>query len=254
MQELKLCWLYPSTSYLHGERGSFLALQKIAENLEIPCKAEIVELGEPFDPLDYDVILHSPSEESTFARVVEELTPVKDKLIKFIDEGRPLIVVGNTINLYSKHLLNNEGKLLEGLGILDTRSVGRDSVYGDDLYYLCDYNGKEFKNFGIQIQLFDLFENNEQAFGRLIYGFGNNGTSGGEGIKLKNSIFTNSLGPFLLLNPWITQEVLRVALKNRGEVLENELDFELEEKSRQAKVEFLKRKKSALDRSKLEES
>ena len=65
------------------------------------------------------------------------------------------------------------------------------------------------------------------------YGRGNDGTKT-EGARVKNLFFTNCLGPVLVKNPWLAEDLLREALKAKGEKLPERVDtkrYDLELKS-----------------------
>ena len=80
-----------------------------------------------------------------------------------------------------------------------------------------------------------------------MYGFGNTGKDRNEGSLVNNSIFTNVLGPMLVLNPWITKAIISKALANKGSEIDNfEFNTELEEKSLETKKKFISNKKTRL--------
>ena len=86
----------------------------------------------------------------------------------------------------------------------------------------------------------------EKELGTIIYGFGNNEGST-EGIVKKNSIFTNLLGPALVLNPWLTVEMIkRAAAAGNLEISETDIDMDLEMKSLEVKKAFALNKKTNL--------
>ena len=100
---------------------------------------------------------------------------------------------------------------------------------------------------GNQIQMADFTNQGEEPFGRVLYGYGNTGKNREEGFQRKNSIFTNTLAPMLVVTPKLTIEIIKAAAENKGELVENiEFDMELEEKSFATKREFIFGKESRL--------
>ena len=88
---------------------------------------------------------------------------------------------------------------------------------------------------------------NEKPFGHLLYGYGNLGKDRTEGIIKWNSIFTNTLGPMLVCNPWLTQQIIRVAAKKKGiDDLDFHFDPKLEMDSFLTKKEFILTKETKL--------
>lgn len=244
---IKLGWLYPSTLYLHGERGNILAFKDLASKSDINLDITEIELNNQFSPLDFDILYCPAGELVRTDSIIKSLEPVKEELKDFINQGRPLVVTGNSINYFTNQINRVNNDKIKGLGIIDVISTENNKVYGDDIYFNTTYNGKPMEIFGNQIQMADFNIKNEKPFGKIKYGYGNNGNDINEGVLLNNSIFTNTLGPLFILNPWLTLEVLNIALKNKGlDEIPNKKDFELEKKSLKSKINYLKNKKTNL--------
>lgn len=246
MKSLKLAWLFPSTLYLHGERGNILAFERVAKMLDQDLKVDYIGLDDEFNPLDYDIIYCSAGETVRASSVVDRLSNVNSELNEFIDQGKPFIVTGNSVGFFG-NVIHRKDNDVQGLSIIDIEATENPAVYGDDILFKVKYNNKDLDIIGQQIQMNDLENISAQTFGDLIYGYGNSKDSLNEGFIRKNSIFTNTLGPMFALNPWLTKEVIKVALDNKNiDYLDKELDFTLEEKSRLSKVEYIKNKKTNL--------
>ena len=83
--------------------------------------------------------------------------------------------------------------------------------------------------------------NKAKEFGKIIYGYGNNGKN--EGARNKNLLFTNALGPVLVKNPWLTEYLINLALKNKGlKEINKKIDFDLELKSLESAKDFINKK------------
>ena len=68
-----------------------------------------------------------------------------------------------------------------------------------------------------------------------------------EGFARGNSIFTNTLGPMLVTNPWLTEAIVETAARTAGlEVSGEALDTSLEKKSFDAKKTFIAGKETRL--------
>ncbi len=249
-KNIKLAWLFPSTLYLHGERGNILAFEKIAQNNDINLTVDTIELNNSFNPLDYDIIYMPAGELVQAQSVITKLEPVKKELKQFIKEGRPLIVTGNSITYFGKNIKRLD-KTFQGLGILDFESIENKEVYGDDINFCTNYNQKDLEILGNQIQMCDIKLNSEEPFGTLLYGYGNTGKDKNEGIRKNNSFFTNTLGPLFVLNPWLTQEVINIALENNKlSAIQKQSEYKLEKQSFNSKKDYIKNKKTNLTNTK----
>ena len=240
--QLKAAWLLPDILYLHGERGNILAFQRVAGFAGAEVRVDRIDFEtENFDPMNYDFIFCPPGEMAAFPTVLEWMEPLRDKLLRFVEEGRVLLVTGTSQCMFGKTTVREDGSLLEGLGLIDCSFTERKMVYGDDLYFETGYGCKEGETmeiFGSQIQMMDV-ESRETPFGTLKYGFGNNGEDRNEGVLKKNSIFTNTLGPIFVLNPWLTKKIVVQCLRNIGvEIEEFDFDVSLEKKSLETKTMF----------------
>ena len=245
---IKVGWMFENTFSLHGDRGNILAIEKMCKdnNLDV----EIVKLD--FDLSensisDMDMLFFPPGEIINFPPIVEALTPLLGELEDFISAGKPLLAVGTTMTLFGKKIVRCNGNEVCGLGLLDIVAHEKDVVYGDDVYYAAEYNGKTHEIIGVQIQMIDLDIQSEKPFGKLFYGYGNTGKDQFEGVIKENAIFTSALGPVLVTNIWLTKAILEIILKNKGiEGIDIKGDFELEQKSFELKKNLIMTKKTKL--------
>ena len=100
---------------------------------------------------------------------------------------------------------------------------------------------------GSQIQMIDLDIKEESPFGRLKYGYGNNGETKFEGIISGKGMFTNTLGPVLVCNPWLAEEIINLIEANKNwPIGEDHRDNTLEIKSLKSKISHIDKKESRL--------
>ena len=251
---LKIGWLFPNTLNLHGDRGNILAMK--AEGNRRGYCVEVYQITldtQNFNPMDYDFLFCAPGEMVHFPEIIRFLTPCKKALIAYI-ENRPLLVTGTSIALFGEEIVRSEEYAIPGLGILKIKCFENKAVYGDDLLFTCQYNGKEMSVIGSQIQMMNIEILEETPFGILKYGYGNTGKTNKEGIINGKGIFTNTLGPILVCNPWLTEEIVNLIEINK-EISNCQIkrDNTLEEKSFKTKADFIKNKKTALTNTTLGE-
>ena len=245
---IKIAWMYPDTLYLHGERGNALALKHFSEVLGGEAVLDKVDFEtKDFDPMDYDILFFAPGEVSSFEVIGEDMGRYMDRLKEFIESGRAVIATGTTLGLFGGEVSRTDGSKTHGIGFIPVTAVEREYVYGDDEQINADYHGKTMEVVGNQIQMINIsFEETAEfrRFGSVVYGMGNNGRDGIEGVVYKNSVFTNMLGPVLVNNPWLTAEIIRAAAEASGKKVKAEdPDFELEKKSLECKKLFIAEKK-----------
>ena len=244
---IKIGWLFPNVFCLHGERGNLLAIEFECRRRGYCPEVDIISLDtEDFDPLHYDLIVCPPGEMKTFQPVIDYLRPYQRAFDTFIKE-RPLLVTGTTISLFGNEIKRSDGSLIKGLEIINIDSLENHHVYGDDLYYQCFYNEIDMDIVGNQIQMIQVEINDEKPFGVLFYGYGNTGKTKHEGVIKGKAIFTNTLGPILVSNPWLTTQIINVVEKNKGlKSFVKKRNNDLELKSLKTKIDFIEHKKTEL--------
>lgn len=244
---MRVAWLFPDILFLHGERGNVMALERMAEAAGIDLEVEKIDFStEDFDPTKYGVIFCPPGELASMEAVIEWLRPHAESLKAFVDSGRVLLATGTGMCIFGGDVQREDGSSVTGLGIIDCSYEERKYVYGDDICFTSAYCGGQ-ECFGVQIQMANVESREPETFGDLIYGFGNDGKDRREGVIKNNSIFTNVLGPMLVLNPWLTKEVIRRAAEALGiEAGEIVVDMSLEKKSLESKKKFALNKKTRL--------
>lgn len=247
MNELNVVWMYPDILYLHGERANILALGKVGNMLGL--KVNVNRLNEYSDKIDFkkaDIIIFNTGEIKTMEKIIEVLKTQKEELEEYINLNKMIIFIAQSGIIAAKDTIRRDGTVIEGLGILDMSLVEREMVFGDDFYFKLN-DDNETEMIGVQVQLVDTKINSGEPLGTVIYGIGNNDANNKayEGMKYKNVIFTNALGPVLVKNPWYTEKLIKEAMKNKGEEIEINIDkndFSIETSSLEAIKEFIKKK------------
>lgn len=147
-----------------------------------------------------DMIYIGSMSEATQRRVIEKMLPYKDRLLELIDGGTPILATGNAGEIFAKSIeYVTENIQIDGLGIFDL-------TVKTDLFQR--YNGKvlgKMENLtivGFRSQFSFLYgDNSENHFLKCIRGDGINKSTDLEGMRRKNLICTQILGPILPINP-----------------------------------------------------
>ena len=244
---LNVVWAYPDILNLHGDRGNIFAIKKVAELLDIETKiTKIEKYEEKIDFENADIILFNVGEVKVMPTIIEALKKQEKELKEYIEQGKIIILIGTTGCIMAKETLRKDSSKFEGLGILDMQCTERENVYGNDLHCVLREN-ENIEIMANQIQLIDTKLNSDIAFGTVKYGMGNNDELKlTEGAKYKNVIFTNALGPVLVKNPWYTEKIIKLAMENKGEKIEKDINkeqFEIETKSMECIKKFIENKR-----------
>lgn len=232
-------WMYPDILNLHGERANAKALELIAKKMGIKINIDrIDDIEKEIDFNKYDILLFNSGQLKEIEIISNSLRKQKKSLDDYIKENKIILLTGTTGALFSNNVYRIGGYSFQGLNILDMDVNERDSVIGDDLYFLAD----KMKIIGSQIQMIDINLRKVKPFGKIKYGYGNNGTMI-EGARYKNVIFTNCLGPVLVKNPWFTEYLIKLCIKNKGiKIKYKETNYDLEKRSLESTKEFINKK------------
>lgn len=236
---INVAWMYPDIFNLHGERGNAKAFELISKKMGVKLNIDRIDnIDEEIDFAKYDILLFNAAELKTINAVSDILKKQIDKIKKYISNNKIILLTGTTGALFADKITRLDNSTFEGLNILNMDVKERNSVIGDDIYY----RANNMNIIGSQIQMIDINLKNAKPFGKIKYGYGNNGMQD-EGARYKNVIFTNALGPILVKNPWFTEYLIKEACKSKGIKLNNKkIKYDIEEKSFKSTKEFISKK------------
>jgi len=237
-QTLIIGWLYPTLMNIYGDRGNVISLSKRCQWRNIKTETIMLDLGFSEDDLKKcDIILMGGAQDKQQETVAKDLFEKSRALQSIIEEDIPGLYICGAYQFLGKYYKEANGNIIKGLGIFDlyTENPGEKEkrLIGNAVF--------ENSNFGRIIG----FENhggrtylgkNILPFGKVIKGFGNNGTDYTEGANYKNSFGTYLHGPILPKNPLLADYLITKALeiKYKTKIILKKLDDSLEQKARLA--------------------
>jgi len=218
--KLTLLNLFGSQMSSHGDAGNLLVLQRRCEWRGILVERLDFELGDNLAQCEgANLICGGGSTESGLALVRDDFLRVAPLLRSLVEEGVAALAVCTSFQLFGEYLETPEGERLEGAGIFSShtlldaeRQTGNIVIANSDFGELIGYENHTGKTF---------LHEDQEPFGRVLGGFGNNGTDGTEGARYKNALGTYLHGPLLPKNPQIADFLIATALEQRyGEPIE----------------------------------
>ena len=237
--ELRLAHLYPDVMNIYGDRGNVIALRYRCRQRGIDLHVDEINIGDPFDPADYDLVLIGGGQDREQRRIADDLVAKGPAIKQAIDDGMPALAVCGGFQLFGHRYVDHEGGIIPGIGVFDleTRHPGprADRCIGDVVLAteLGDVVG--FENHGGRTYLAP----GQQPFGKVKKGFGNNAEDGGEGARYRNAIGAYLHGSLLPKNPAVADELILAALRRRygPEVTLAPLDDAVEESAHHAALD-----------------
>lgn len=220
--KLNIAHLYPDLLNLYGDRGNIAALKQ--RSLWRGISAEVTEytLAQEIDFDNTDIIFIGGGSDREQKLVCGRLLEMKDKIIDFAENNGSIIAVCGGYQLLGRYYKLGD-ETIEGLGLLDIKTERGEKRLIGNVVIKTDFLDRPvvgFENHGGRTEI-----NGCAPLGKVLYGHGNNGTDGTEGVIYKNVIATYLHGPLLPKNPHLCDYIIKNALtKKYGEVTLSPLD------------------------------
>jgi CobQ-like glutamine amidotransferase family enzyme len=209
-EEFQIVELYTEQMNIYGDTGNSLVLKKRMEMYGLKANILQYNIGDSFPPR-VDILVAGGGQDSAQLEIVDDLRSIKDNLRLLIEDSTPALAICGMYQLFGEYFMTANGEKIEGLGILDARTIASDKrLIGNVI--------AKSKDFGLLVG----YENHSgQTFlgdkaiplsQDVVLGVGNNSSSGTEGALYKNLIGTYLHGPFLPKNPRVADFLINQAV------------------------------------------
>lgn len=214
--KLTIGHLYPDLLNLYGDRGNIQCLMKRCQWRGIEAETISFELNDPIDFTGLDIVLLGGGSDREQMLVCEKLREIRGDFKEYVENNGVVIAICGGYQLLGNYYKTDQG-MIKGLELVDM--------------YTEQQEGRLISNIVLKSDLFDMpivgFENhggrtfigNNKPLGRVLYGSGNDGQTGYEGVVYKNVIGTYLHGPLLPKNPQLADWLITQALRRKyGEI------------------------------------
>lgn len=226
--KIKILHMYPDLLNLYGDKGNIECLRKRLVWRGID--AEVVSYTSEdsgFDLSDVDIVFIGGGSDREQKIVCNKLLEHKNAIKSYVEDNGALVAVCGGYQLLGKYYKLAD-ETIEGLNILDIYTKqGKNRLIGN-IVLEADFIDQKivgFENHGGRTHI-----GNHKPLGKVLYGFGNEESSGEEGVVYKNVVATYLHGPLFPKNPKLCDYILTNAIKHRYPDFEglSPLDDELE--------------------------
>lgn len=230
-REIRIGHLYPDLLNLYGDRGNIACMMQRCKWRGIGAQTIEFELNDAIDFEKLDIVLLGGGSDREQRIVCQKLKEIQPDFKAYVEDNGVVIAVCGGFQLLGNYYKTDEG-VIEGLKLVDL--------------YTEQEEGRLIDNIVLQSDLFEMpvvgFENHggrtyindNKPFGKVLYGSGNNGKSGEEGVIYKNVIGTYLHGPLLPKNPHVCDWLIEKALERKYGIGELEpLDDSQEQEANQ---------------------
>lgn len=210
--KLTIGHLYPDLLNLYGDRGNIQCLMKRCQWRGIQAETKVFELDDPVGFEGLDIVLLGGGSDREQMLVCQKLREIRGDFKAYVESGGVVIAICGGYQLLGNYYKTEQGTM-EGLELVDM--------------YTQQGEGRLISNIVLKSDLFDMpvvgFENHggrtfigkNKPLGKVLYGSGNDGASGYEGVVYKNVIGTYLHGPLLPKNPQLADWLIARALERK---------------------------------------
>ena len=204
--------LYTDLLNLYGDRGNIQCLMKRCQWRGIEAETIPFELEDDIDFSKLDIVLLGGGSDREQMLVCEKLKEIQKDFKAYVENYGVVIAICGGYQLLGNYYKTEQGTM-KGLELVDL--------------YTEQGEGRLIDNIVLQSDLFDMpivgFENHggrtyikdNKPLGKVLYGAGNDGKSGYEGVVYKNVIGTYLHGPLLPKNPQLADWLISHALEQK---------------------------------------
>ncbi|MGH2906807.1 MAG: type 1 glutamine amidotransferase [Solirubrobacterales bacterium] len=249
-ETLRVCALYPSRMNIYADRGNMILLERRCAARGIGFELTAAEAGDQIDPAAHDLFYIGGGQDRDQVQIAGDMLKTKrDALAAAADDGRVILAVCGGYQLLGEYY-ELEGSRVEGLGIVDLRTVrepGERLIGNVTIDASLDGETRRlagFENHGGRTYL----GGDSTALGKVVEGFGNNGKDGREGVRRDNVFGTYLHGPLLPKNAWFADFLTQLALSRENPVELDPLPDDLEELAHRSALRAAERSHSLFGR------
>lgn len=201
---------YPDLLNLYGDRGNILAIKKRCEWRGIEAEVKEFSTDDAVDFSDLDIVFIGGGSDREQLIVCKRLKEIQKDISDYAENDGVILAVCGGYQLLG-HYYQLEKEKIEGLSLLNIYTVAGQKRLIDNVIIESDFGMiVGFENHGGRTYIGD-----HKPLGKVLYGNGNNGEDGQEGVLYRNVFGTYLHGPILPKNPNLTDELITRALTRR---------------------------------------
>lgn len=217
---IKILHLYPKLMNLYGEYGNISVLNKHLIDQGLKVKIDAIEIGEDYDPNEYDFMYMGSGTDSHLLFALEDIIKHSKDINDYIKKGKTLLFTGNAMELLGKTIDDKKA-----LGIFDFESKYQDKRYTGDVIV---FNEKLGKIVGFINRSSLIFSSSRNHLFKYEFKDQNLIDNDYEGFRTNNAYATHIIGPILAKNPKFLNEIICSIIPSDFELKEIKYPYEEE--------------------------
>ena len=206
--------LYPEYLNIYADRGNIAVFERRAAARGHELRVEPVSIGTPLEPGSHDLLYVGGGQDREQAMIAPDLAGHGEALREAVDGGAALLAVCGGYQLLGRGYRGRDGSWLAGAALFPHEThAGETRMIGDVLLEstLAEEPARTIAGFENHAGR-TVLDQGAEPLGRVVSGYGNDGTSGYEGCRVGRALGTYLHGPLLPRNPWLADLLLSWAL------------------------------------------
>jgi hypothetical protein len=215
--KIRVGHLYPDYLNIYADRGNIAVLSKRAAWRGHGLVVESIGMGDRVEPGAHDLLYIGGGQDREQALVANDIAGKGESLQEAADGGAAFLAVCGGYQLLGRFYRERSGAELPGAGVLPLHTIAGDRRMIGDVLLECELEPGEprtlagFENHAGRT----ILEDGAEPLGRVVAGFGNDGSSGFEGCRAGRVVATYLHGPLLPRNPWLADWLLAQAIAHQ---------------------------------------
>jgi CobQ-like glutamine amidotransferase family enzyme len=209
--EIVVGHLYPDYLNIYADRGNIAVLSRRATLRGHALRVIPIAPGEPTPRADLYYIGGGQDREQ--AMIAPDLAARGPRLVEELAGDAVLLAVCGGYQLLGRAYVGRDGKTMPGAGIFPLETVAGERRLIGDILLDCELDGIRLPVAGFENHIgLTRLDAGAVPLGRVIAGFGNDGSSRFEGCRVGRAVGTYLHGPLLPRNPELADWLLAQAL------------------------------------------
>ena len=206
--------LYPEYLNIYADRGNIAVLARRAALRGHELEVMSISVGDEVRPDRHDLLYIGGGQDREQALIAPDLAAKGPAIEAAVVGGAALLAVCGGYQLLGRGYLGRHGDSMPGIGLFPHETVAGEKRMIGDVLLECELEPGEprtiagFENHAGRTRL----DPGAVPLGRVVAGFGNDGESGYEGVRVGRALGTYLHGPLLPRNPWLADWLLSQAL------------------------------------------
>jgi lipid II isoglutaminyl synthase (glutamine-hydrolysing) len=224
--KIRVGHLYPEYLNIYADRGNIAVLTRRASVRGHELDVRSVGVGDPLDPNAYDLLYVGGGQDREQGLIAPDLAAKGEAIHTAQADGVAMLAVCGGYQLLGRGYRGRDGSSMPGVGLFAHETVAGDVRMIGDVLLECELEpGRKNRLAGFENHAGrTMLDAGAEPLGRVVHGFGNDGSSGFEGCRLGRAIGTYLHGPLLPRNPWLADWLLSQALAHATGGPPSELD------------------------------